>query len=244
MSDVAIKLNNIGKKYQLTDEKRTLIKSVFTPHKKPKEVWALKNINLEIKRGETIGIIGENGSGKSTLLKLIAGITSPTKGSIKVNGTVGSLIELGAGFHPDLTGRENVYLNGTLLGFTRRDLDKKYREIVDFADIGEYINQPIRTYSSGMIMRLGFAVAINLDPDILLIDEVLAVGDENFQKKCLDVMKLLGQQSISIIFITHNSNLIEAYTHRCYFMNKGIIIAEGSSKKIISKYRLFMNAKK
>mgnify|MGYP001616577132 CR=1 FL=1 len=166
----AITLQNISKKYSLSHDRPVLLKNLFLPPKK-EEVWALKNVSLNIKKGETIGII--------------SGITSPTEGRGKVNGRVCSLIELGAGFHPDLTGKENVYLNGQLLGFTKKELDKKYKEIVDFANIGKFINQAIRTYSSGMNIRLGISVAIHLDPDILMIDEALAVGDIQFQQKSI-----------------------------------------------------------
>ncbi len=237
MKNVVISLKSVGKRYRLFDEKQTLVKSLLTPHQKPKEIWALKNVNLEIKRGETIGIIGENGSGKSTLLKLITGITSPTKGSIKVNGRVGSLIELGAGFHPDLTGRENVYLNGTLLGFTKKELDKKYQEIIDFADIGEYINQPVRTYSSGMAVRLGFSVAIHMDPEILLIDEVLAVGDEDFQGKSLNNLRKLKIEGKTIVLVSHNLGIVRSICEHVFLLKDGKLESRGVPDKVILDYR-------
>jgi len=238
----AIILKNISKKYSISCNRPILFKNIFMSEKK-EEVWALKNISLTIKKGETMGIIGENGSGKSTLLKIIAGITIPTKGSIEVNGRVGSLIELGAGFHPDLTGRENIYLNGTLLGFTKKELDKKYDEIVGFAGIGEYINQRIRTYSSGMTVRLGFSVAVHLDPDILLIDEVLAVGDEDFQRKCVEKMQIFRKKDVTIIFVSHNLSLINSVTNRVLMLNKGRIIKQGIPEDVIKSYQQLFTAR-
>jgi len=239
----AIILKNISKKYSLSQERPVLLKNLFIPQKK-EEVWALKNVNLNIKKGEIIGIIGENGSGKSTLLKIIAGITTPTDGSVKVNGRVGSLVELGAGFHPDLTGRENVYLNGTLLGFTKKELDKKYDEIVEFADIGEYINQPIRTYSSGMTVRLGFSVAIHLDPDILLIDEVLAVGDEEFQRKCIEVINDSKRLSRTIIFVTHNPNFLLSLCSKSLWIHDGKIRMLDKARLVFEGYLDYTENKK
>lgn len=236
MRDTVIKLDGVGKKYRLSNGRRTLVKTFLTPFDKPKEVFALKDINLEIKRGETIGIVGENGSGKSTLLKIIAGITAPTTGEIIVDGRVGSLIELGAGFHQDLTGRENVYLNGILLGFTKKELAQKYKEIIDFADIGQYIEQPIRTYSSGMVVRLGFSVAIHLDPEILLIDEVLAVGDEEFQRKCLKKIQYLRNQKKTIMVVSHDFYLIRTICSKAILLNKGGIIFSGNPLKTTDYY--------
>mgnify|MGYP001572833803 FL=1 len=212
-----------------------LLKNLFLPPKK-EEVWALKNVSLTIKKGETIGIVGDNGSGKSTLLKIIAGITTPTQGNVKVNGRVSSLIELGAGFHPDLTGKENVYLNGQLLGFTKKELDKKYNEIVEFTDIGEYINQPIRTYSSGMVVRLGFSVAVHLDPEILLIDEVLTVGDEEFQRKCIRKINILRKNGKTIIMVSHDLSLIKILCSKIVWLEHGKFLLVGNSEKVIHSY--------
>ena len=239
----AIILKNISKKYSLSQERPVLLKNLFVPQKK-EDVWALKNVNLNIKKGETIGIIGENGSGKSTLLKIIAGITTPTRGSVKINGRVGSLIELGAGFHQDLTGRENIYLNGTLLGFTKKELDKKYNEIVEFADIGEYINQPIRTYSSGMTVRLGFSVAIHLDPDILLIDEVLAVGDEEFQRKCAKIINDSKRLSKTILFVTHNLNFLLSLCSKSLWIYDGKIRMFDKTRSVYERYLDYIENKK
>ncbi|MEK7533898.1 MAG: ABC transporter ATP-binding protein [Patescibacteria group bacterium] len=231
----SIILNDISKKYTLVKERPVLLKNLFLPPKK-EEVWALKNVSLTIKKGETIGIVGDNGSGKSTLLKIIAGITTPTQGNVKVNGRVSSLIELGAGFHPDLTGKENVYLNGQLLGFTKKELDKKYNEIVEFTDIGEYINQPIRTYSSGMVVRLGFSVAVHLDPEILLIDEVLTVGDEEFQRKCIRKINILRKNGKTIIMVSHDLSLIKILCSKIVWLEHGKFLLVGNSEKVIHSY--------
>lgn len=231
----AIILQNISKKYTLVQDRPILLKNLFLPQRK-EEVWALKNISLTIKKGETIGIIGENGSGKSTLLKIISGITSPTSGTVSVNGRVASLIELGAGFHQDLTGKENVYLNGTLLGLTRKEIDRKYKEVVEFADIGKFINQPIRTYSSGMVVRLGFSVAVHLDPDILLIDEVLAVGDEEFQRKCIEAISQCKELGKTLLIVSHNLNLIARLCQKSVWINNGKIKLFEQTRTVIESY--------
>jgi len=230
----AITLKNISKKYSVISERPILIKSLISPAKK-RDVWALRKISLEVKNGESIGIIGENGSGKSTLLKLIAGVTSPTNGKIQANGKVGSIIELGAGFHPDFTGKENVYLNGALLGYPRGELDSKFPSIVDFAELSDFIDQPVRTYSSGMVVRLAFSVALFLDPDILLIDEVLAVGDESFQKKCIDAI-LSFKRKKTILFVSHNLSHVAHVSDKCLYLEKGRVYAFGGTDKVISLY--------
>lgn len=230
----AIVLKNISKKYNLTNSRPLLIKS-FLSNKK-QEKWALKNISLNIKKGETIGIIGENGSGKSTLLKIISGITTPTSGSVTIKGKVASLIELGAGFHPDLTGKENIYLNGSILGLTKLEIDQKYQEIIRFADIGEYLYQPVRTYSSGMVVRLGFSVAIHLNPDILLIDEVLAVGDEDFQRKCLEKIAQLKHEHKTLFIVSHNLSLIQNICGSAIWVENGKIKGHGKSETVVKKY--------
>ena len=230
----AITLKNISKKYSVTGERPILIKSLFLAPKK-KEVWALRKVSLEIKGGESIGIIGENGSGKSTLLKLIAGITAYSKGVLKVEGKVGSIIELGAGFHPDFTGKENVYLNGAILGYPKAELDSKFSKIVDFAELNDFIDQPVRTYSSGMVVRLAFSVALFLDPDILLIDEVLAVGDEAFQKKCIDAI-LSFKRKKTILFVSHNLSHVAHVSDKCLYLEKGRVMAFGNTDKVISLY--------
>jgi ABC-type polysaccharide/polyol phosphate transport system ATPase subunit len=230
-----IELKNITKSYTLLKKRSILSKNLFTPQKKERKI-ALKNITLSIKKGETLGIIGENGSGKSTLLKIIAGVTIPDKGSVKVDGKVCSLIELGAGFHPDLTGQENIYLNATLLGLTKKEIDEKYQDIVKFAGIGRYINQPIRTYSSGMTVRLGFAVAVCLPLDTLMVDEVLTVGDEKFQQKCISKINALRKLGKTIIFVSHNLHLVTNLCTKTVWIEKGIVRFVGETKTAINLY--------
>lgn len=231
----AIVLRSVSKKYTLSKERPLLLKNLFIPSKK-EEIWALKDVSLTIKKGETIGIIGENGSGKSTLLKIISGITSPTSGSVQINGRVASLIELGAGFHQDLTGQENVYLNAALMGLTKKEIDERYKKIIEFADIGEFIEQPVRTYSSGMTVRLGFSVAVHLDPDILLIDEVLAVGDEEFQRKCISRIAKLREEKKTIIIVSHNLYLLEQISEVCYWLEKAKLRMKDLPGKVIKDY--------
>jgi len=209
-----------------------------TRYPKPEtNLWALKNVSFEIKKGETVGIIGPNGAGKSTILKLIARVTKPTKGKIIVNGKVSPLIELGAGFHPDLTGRENIYLNGAILGLTKREIDRKFKEIVDFAELWDFIDQPVKHYSSGMYMRLGFSIAVHTDPEILLIDEILAVGDTAFQEKCLDKMRDFQAQGVTIIFVSHSLETVKNFCQRTILLKDGQIKEEGETKVVIADYK-------
>jgi lipopolysaccharide transport system ATP-binding protein len=200
------------------------------------EFWALDNLNFTIPRGEVVGIIGANGSGKSTLLKILSRITEPTKGEVKVRGKVASLLEVGTGFHPELTGRENVYVNGAILGMTRKEVDRKFDEIVDFSGVGDFIETPIKRYSSGMTIRLGFAVAAHLDPDILIVDEVLAVGDASFQKKCLGKMEDISTSGKSIIFVSHNMASVESICKTAFHLKLGKIKNTGPTSPIIHEY--------
>ena len=200
------------------------------------EFWALRDLNFSISKGEVIGLIGANGSGKSTLLKILSRITEPTKGSVKVRGRVASLLEVGTGFHPELTGRENIYVNGAILGMNRREVDRKFDEIVDFAGIANFIETPIKRYSSGMTVRLGFAVAAHLDPDILIVDEVLAVGDAAFQKKCIGRMGEVAQQGRTVLFVSHNMVSIEALCTKGIFLKNGEIQNSGATVSIVSEY--------
>ena len=201
------------------------------------EFWALRNINLEVKEGEILGIIGRNGAGKSTLLKILSQITAPTEGKIKVKGRIASLLEVGTGFHPELTGRENVYLNGAILGMTRKEVRSKFDEIVEFADINEFIDTPVKRYSSGMYVRLAFAVAAHLDPEILIVDEVLAVGDAAFQKKCLGKMKdVSGQQKRTVLFVSHNMASIQNLCQKAVLLHDGVINQHGDPVKVVSSY--------
>src|SRR3984893_18504570 len=219
----AIEIDGLGKRFRLLHERYSSLKErMIHLGKIPYEdLWALKDVNLEIYQGETIGLLGHNGSGKSTLLKCIAGILRPTEGEIRTVGRMAALLELGAGFHPELSGRENVFLNASLLGLGRREVERKFDEIVAFAELEEHIDQQVKYYSSGMYVRLGFAVAVNTDPDILLVDEVLAVGDELFQRKCLDKIREFQREGRTIIFVTHTADLVRQICDRAAVLDHG-----------------------
>lgn len=242
-----IEINNLSKKYPIVHEKRTygtlrdtitnFLRHPFTKNKTYESFWALKDINLTINRGEIIGIIGKNGAGKSTLLKILSGITKPSEGKIKLYGRVSSLLEVGTGFHPELTGRENIFLNGVILGMTRKEVAKKFNEIVAFAGIEKFLDTPVKHYSSGMYVRLAFAVAAHLEPDILIVDEVLAVGDTEFQKKCLGKMEEVSKEGgRTVIFVSHNMGLIQKLCSKTIMIDNGKIFAQGNTKDIIEKY--------
>lgn len=216
-------------------------RGVAMPRPANEQFWALRDTNFSIYAGEAVGIIGENGSGKSTTLKLISKILMPTSGSVSVRGKVSALLELGTGFHPELTGRENIFLNGSLLGISRREMNKRYEAIVDFAELEEFIDTPIKHYSSGMVMRLGFAVAINVDPDILITDEVLAVGDESFQRKCLDYIALLRRRGVTIIFVSHALDAVRSLCSRAIWLDHGQIVADGPSGEVVDRYLTYEN---
>lgn len=234
----AISINNLGKKYTIHYERPMLLKNIFAPFKKARseEFWALKDISLDMEQGETLGIIGENGSGKSTLLKILAGVTTPTSGNVETNGRVASLLELGAGFHSSLTGKENIYLNGSILGMGRQEITKKLSDIIGFAELGKFINAPLRTYSSGMSVRLGFSIAVHSDPDILLIDEVLAVGDESFQRKCYNKIAEFKKQGKSIIIISHDLAAIRNTCHKAFWIKNGQIQEKGDVTQVTGAY--------
>ena len=204
-------------------------------------IWAAKNISFEVKKGEIVGIIGGNGAGKSTLLKILSKITVPTSGRVTIRGRISSLLEVGTGFHPELTGRENVYLNGTILGMRKKEIDRKFNEIVDFSGIEKFIDTPVKRYSSGMKVRLAFAVAAYLEPEILIIDEVLAVGDASFQKKCLDKMKDVGQHGRTVLFVSHNMPAVSRLCERAILLNGGRVQIDGPTHEVISNY---MNSEK
>jgi len=201
-----------------------------------KDFWALQDITFEVRRGETFCIIGENGSGKSTLLQLVAGILTPTSGDVQINGRVSALLELGSGFNPEFTGRENVYLNGAILGLSTKQIDQRYPEIEAFAEIGDFINQPVKTYSSGMAVRLAFAVAINVDPEILLVDEALAVGDIYFRQRCMRKVHELRSRGITILFVSHSMGDVKAIGDRSMWLEKGRIIEAGPTDHVVAKY--------
>jgi len=239
MSDIAIKVENLNKVYKLYNRPVDRLKDSLGLTKKKcyKEHYALNNVNVEIKKGETVGIIGTNGSGKSTILKIITGVLNPTEGNVEINGRISALLELGAGFNMEYTGIENVYLNGLMIGFTREEIDAKLQEIIDFADIGDFIHQPVKTYSSGMFVRLAFAVAINIDPEILIVDEALSVGDVFFQNKCYHKFEEFKKLGKTILFVSHDLGSIAKYCDRVVLLNKGVKLNEGSPKDMINIYK-------
>lgn len=234
-----IKLDDIWKRYYIEYKRRASFKQAFSyfirSKSKKNEFWAIKNIFLEARKGETIAIIGRNGSGKTTLLKVLCGVTQANRGHMRVNGRVAGLLELGTGFQGDLTGRENIHLNGLILGLSKNQIRKSIGSIIDFADIGEFIDAPVRTYSAGMYLRLGFAIAVHLDPDILLLDEVLAVGDSVFQEKCLNKIKEFKNEGRTTLFVSHDFNIVEELCERIILMDKGSIVCDGGIE-VIHKY--------
>lgn len=199
-------------------------------------IWALRDVSFELKQGEVLGIIGRNGAGKSTLLKILSKITDPTSGYAKIHGNISSLLEVGTGFHPELTGRENIYLNGTILGMRKREIDRKLDEIVDFSGVEKFIDTPVKRYSSGMKVRLAFSVAAHLEPDILIIDEVLAVGDAEFQKKCINKMEDVGTQGRTVLFVSHNIPAVTRLCDRTILLESGMVIHDGPTDKVVSSY--------
>ena len=239
MSDFAIRVKNVSKMYKLYNRNRDrLIESLgLSKKKRYAEHYALKNVSFDIKKGETIGIIGTNGSGKSTILKIITGVLNPTQGEVEIDGRISALLELGAGFNMEYTGVENVYLNGTMCGFTKEEIDSRLQDILDFADIGDFVYQPVKTYSSGMFVRLAFAVAINIDPEILIVDEALSVGDVFFQNKCYHKFEEFKEQGKTILFVSHDLGSINKYCDRVVLLNKGDVLAEGEAGEMIDLYK-------
>lgn len=239
MSDLAIKITNLTKIYKLYDRNRDRLKDSLGLSRKAnyKEHYALKNVDMEVKTGESVGIIGVNGSGKSTILKIITGVLNATSGDIEINGRISALLELGAGFNMEYTGLENVYLNGTMMGFTEKEIDERLQDILDFADIGDFIHQPVKTYSSGMFVRLAFAVAINIDPEILIVDEALSVGDVFFQAKCYHKFEEFKKMGKTILFVSHDLTSIAKYCDRVILLNKGVKLAEGNPKDMVNMYK-------
>ena len=233
-----IKAENVSKIYNLQKQRtfKEFLPALFGGHETSTKLHALNHINFEINKGESLGIIGKNGSGKSTLLKLIAGVTKPSDGRITVDGKVAPLIELGAGFHPELTGRENVYLNGSILGFKRKEIDRLYKSIVDFSELQEFMDQPVKFYSSGMYMRLAFSVAVAETPDILLVDEILAVGDARFREKCLSRIKEFQEKGSTLVLVTHSPDQIEKYCSHALVLNEGKQIFVGDSTQAMRVY--------
>jgi ABC-type polysaccharide/polyol phosphate transport system ATPase subunit len=234
----AIEFRNVTKSFLLKDGRtlREYIQSVLSKRSLGDRFEALHDVSFSVMPGETVAFIGRNGSGKSTALKLMAGVTAPSSGEVFVNGRVSPLIELGAGFHPDLTGRENVHLNGSILGMSAREVDARFDEIVDFAELREFIDTPVKRYSSGMYVRLGFAVAVHSDPEILLVDEVLAVGDAYFQEKCLEKMQEFQAMGVTIIVVSHSPDVVKQFCDRVVWLEHGRIIAEGAAGELVDSY--------
>ena len=260
MSDLAIRVENLSKQYTivaarsrhdtLRDQIMYGLKSMFHRNGHPSSVsglpssvsphtdtfWALKDVSFEVREGDVVGIIGRNGAGKSTLLKILSRITKPTSGYARICGRVGSLLEVGTGFHPELTGRENIYLNGAILGMKKTEIDRKFDEIVAFAETEKFIDTPVKHYSSGMYLRLAFAVAAHLEPEILIVDEVLAVGDARFQKKCLNKMQDVGHQGCTVLFVSHNMPAITRLCERVILLDGGRVFQDGPSHHVVSAY--------
>lgn len=249
-SNSAIRVEDLSKCYHVYDNPQKRLKQLILPSLQKvvgvpqgqyyREFWALKDVSFEVGRGETVGLIGRNGSGKSTLLQLICGTLNPTKGSITAEGRIGALLELGAGFNPEFTGRENVYMNASLLGLRPEEVDARFEEIAAFADIGPFMDQPIMTYSSGMVMRVAFAVQAFIEPDILIVDEALAVGDLRFQNKCIRKMESLKNQGRTILFVTHNVGMVEAFCDRVLWLHEGMLFKEGDPAILLRQYVNFM----
>lgn len=236
---LAISLKNIKKVYLLYDKPIDRLKEAMSLSHKSyhKDFYALDGVSFDVEKGTTVGIIGTNGSGKSTILKIISGVLSPTEGSVEVEGNISALLELGAGFNMDYTGIENIYMNGTMMGFSREEMDRKLEEILDFADIGDFVHQPVKTYSSGMFVRLAFALAINVEPEILIVDEALSVGDVFFQAKCYKRMDEIRKKGTTILMVTHDMGSIIKYCDKVVLLNKGSFVAEGAPGKMVDLYK-------
>jgi lipopolysaccharide transport system ATP-binding protein len=243
MTETAIRAEHVSKRFWLHRERRTGLKERFVRGRAPKaqEFWALRDATFSIARGSTFGLLGQNGSGKSTTLKVLAGIYRPTSGSVTVNGRVSALLELGAGFHGELTGRENIRLNGAILGLSTKQIDAAMDRIIDFAGIGEFIDSPVKIYSSGMFVRLGFAVAVSLDPEILMVDEVIAVGDEEFQRKCFDHLYELRKRGTTVVLVTHSLGLIRDLCDEAAWLEDGKIRELGAARAVADRYIAFVN---
>ncbi len=244
MNDIAISVKNISKSYRMYPSPKEKLKELLHPFGKKyhKEFWALRDVSLDVKKGECIGIIGRNGSGKSTLLQIICGVLQSTSGEAKVSGRISALLELGAGFNREFSGRENVHMNGALMGLPKEEMDEKFQAIADFADIGQFIEQPVKTYSSGMYVRLAFACAVNVDPDILIVDEALSVGDEAFQRKCYARITNFKERGKTILFVSHSAAAIVQLCDRAVLFERGQLLLEGTPKLVVSKYQQLIYA--
>ncbi|MES2502160.1 MAG: ABC transporter ATP-binding protein [Pseudomonadota bacterium] len=252
MTDTAIRVQNLSKCFQIYDTPRDRLKQFILPRVNRfagreikqyfREFWALKDVSFEIKKGETVGIVGRNGSGKSTLLQLICGTLNPTSGSVQTNGRIAALLELGSGFNPEFTGRENVYMNAAVLGLNKAEVDARFDDIAAFADIGQFIEQPVKTYSSGMMVRLAFAVAINVDPEILIVDEALSVGDELFQRKCFSRIEVIRANGATILFVSHSGAQIIQLCDRALLLDSGELLMSNAPRKIVGNYHKLISA--
>jgi lipopolysaccharide transport system ATP-binding protein len=244
--DIAISVEHLSKFYQMYDRPQDRLKQAIVPRfqrllgraptQYAREFWALRDVSFEVARGESVGIIGRNGSGKSTLLQMLCGTLTPASGTVQVNGRIAALLELGSGFNPEFTGRENVYLNGSVLGLSREDIDARYDAIARFADIGPFIDQPVKTYSSGMVVRLAFAVSVSVDPDVLVVDEALAVGDMAFQQQCLQRLRDLREAGTTIVLVTHDIMLTRNYCNRVVYLEHGVVKAIGDAEMVGELY--------
>jgi lipopolysaccharide transport system ATP-binding protein len=244
-ADIAIEIRGVKKRFRRFNDRKTNIKELFSSRrsrtKRYDDFWALKGIDLDIPRGKTFGLIGHNGSGKSTLLKLVAGIHRPTEGSIVHHGRISAMLELGAGFHPEMSGRDNIYLNGSILGMTRKQIDAAMDKIIAFSGLEEFIDTPVKVYSSGMYVRLGFAIAVTLDPEILIVDEVIAVGDEEFQRRCFDHLYELRRRGVTIVLVTHSLGLVADLCDQAAWLDGGTLKAVGPSRDVVDKYLAAVN---
>lgn len=246
MSKVAIKVENVSKVYKLYNKPVDRLKEAINPFAKEyhNQFYAVKDVSFQIMQGETIGIIGKNGSGKSTLLKMITNVLSPSSGEITVNGHISALLELGAGFNPEFTGIENIFMNGTVMGYSKSEMKSKLKDILDFADIGDFVHQPVRLYSSGMFVRLAFAVAISIEPEILIVDEALAVGDIAFQNKCFRKFEALKKAGKTILFVTHSLDLVTRHCDRAILINDGVVISDGKPNDVVNIFTEMMTGTK
>ena len=241
-SDIAISVRNLTKKYKLYDKRIDRLKESLSPFRKKyhRDFTALQDISFNIKKGETVGIIGKNGSGKSTLLKLLTGVLTPSSGSVETSGKISALLELGAGFNPNFTGIENIYFNGSIMGFSKAEMDEKIDSILEFADIGEFVKQPVKMYSSGMYVRLAFSLAINVDPDILIVDEALAVGDVAFQMKCIDRINKMIEKGITLFFVSHDAGAVKKLCKRAILLDKGHLLKDSNPDEAFDFYNALL----
>lgn len=242
MKNNVIAVEGVSKCFKIYNDKPLSLKERIVQRRRTaySDYWALKKISFFVKQGETVGLIGKNGSGKSTMLKLLSRIIYPSEGQIVINGRVAGLLELGAGFQPDFTGRENVFLNASILGFTKKEISSKMDDIIQFSEIGNFIDTPVRNYSSGMYMRLAFSIAISVQPQILLIDEVLSVGDAGFQKKCFDKLNQLKDSGVTIVLVSHSAGTVESFCDRAIWLHDGVLKEDGNAKSVVNSYTRYM----